>query len=160
MFLVAFYGFFRVGELTVKGANLKSLVHVQDLHFQFSNNVVTSATIVIKDFKHNNTRRPFSVFLERADGSTLCPVAYLQRYFSTRGATPGPLFCFADGSPVKTSQFMQQLQQTLINLQESLTIRLAFQSWAGATHISRFAYFLVLETPTQLRHGLVVSYCT
>ena len=47
MFLVAFYGFFRVGELTVKGANgffrvgeltvkganLKSLVRVQDLHF-------------------------------------------------------------------------------------------------------------------------------
>ena len=58
MFLVAFYGFFRVGELTVKGENLKSLVRVQDLHFQFSNNVVTSATIVIKDFKHNTARRP------------------------------------------------------------------------------------------------------
>ena len=82
MFLVAFYGFFRVGELTVKGANLKSLVHVQDLHFQFSNNVVTSATIAIKDFKHNTTRHPFSVFLERAEGSTLCPVTYLQRYLS------------------------------------------------------------------------------
>ena len=89
MFLVAFYGFFRVGELTVKGPNLKSLEQVQDLHFQFSNNVVTSATIVIKDFKQNTTRRPFSV---------LCPVAYLQRYFSARGATSGPLFCFADGS--------------------------------------------------------------
>ena len=34
--------------LTVKGANLKSLVRVQDLHFQFSNNVVTSATIVLR----------------------------------------------------------------------------------------------------------------
>ena len=113
MFLVAFYGFFRVGELTVNGANLKSLVHVQDLHFQFSNNVVTSATIVIEDFKHNTPRRPFSVFLERAERSTLCPVAYLQRYFSTRGATPGPLFCFADGSPVKTSQFTQKLTQAL-----------------------------------------------
>ena len=33
--------------------------------------------------------------------------------FSARGATPGPLFCFADGSPVKTSQFTQQLQQAL-----------------------------------------------
>ena len=53
------------------------------------------------------------MFLERAEGSTLCPVAYLQRYSSTRGATPGPLFCFADGSPVKTSQFTQQLQQAL-----------------------------------------------
>ena len=55
----------------------------------------------------------FLVFLERAEGCTLCPVAYLQRYFSARGATPGPLFCFADGSPVKTSQFTQQLQQAL-----------------------------------------------
>ena len=71
-----------MGELTVKGANLKSPVHVQDFHFQFSNNVVTSATIVIKDFKHNTTRHPFSVFLERAEGSTLCPVTYLQRYLS------------------------------------------------------------------------------
>ena len=221
MFLVAFYGFFRVGELTVNGANLKSLVHVQDLHFQFSNNVVTSATIVIKDFKHNTTRRPFSVFLECAEGSTLCPVAYLQHYFSTRGATPGPLFCFADGSPVKTSQFMQQLQQalnfcdldstkykshsfwigaaslaaekrlsdaqiivtlavgnlthlnyTFANLREYLRIKLAFQSWAGPTHISRFClfyllfiyllfyfiFYFVLVTLTRLRHGLVVSY--
>ena len=63
IFLVAFYCFFCVGELTVKGPNLKSLVHVQDLHFQFSNNVVTSATIVITDFKHKTTRRPFSVTL-------------------------------------------------------------------------------------------------
>ena len=102
MFLVAIYGFFRVGELTVKGANLKFLVHVQDLHFQFSNNVVTSAT---------TTRRPFSVFLQRAERCTLFPVAYC--YFSARGATPDPLFCFANGSPVKTSQFTQQLQQAL-----------------------------------------------
>ena len=63
IFLVAFYCFLCVGELTVKGPNLKSLVHVQDLHFQFCNNVVTSATIVIKDFKHKTTRRHFSVTL-------------------------------------------------------------------------------------------------
>ena len=53
------------------------------------------------------------MFLERAEGCTLCPVAYLQHYFSARDATPGPLFCFADGSTVKTSQFTQQLQQAL-----------------------------------------------
>ena len=53
------------------------------------------------------------MFLERAEGSTLSPVAYLQRYFPTRGASPGPLFCFADGSPVKTSQFTQKPTQAL-----------------------------------------------
>ena len=35
MFVVAFCGFFRVGELTAKGANLKPLVEIEDLHFQF-----------------------------------------------------------------------------------------------------------------------------
>ena len=43
------------------------------------------------------------MFLERAEGCTLCPVAYLQHYFSASG----------DGSTVKTSQFTQQLQQAL-----------------------------------------------
>ena len=32
MFLVAFYGFFRFGELMAKGANLKTLVQIQNLH--------------------------------------------------------------------------------------------------------------------------------
>ena len=35
--------------------------------------------------------------------------------------------------------------------------KIAFQSWARATHISSFC---LLVTPTQLRHGLVVSYRT
>ena len=80
MFVVAFYGFFRVGELTAKGANLKPLVKIQDLHFQFKDNCVTAATIVITDFKHNSDRRPFAIILHCASGAEFCPVNYLQRY--------------------------------------------------------------------------------
>ena len=127
MFLVAFYGFFRVGELTVKGANLKSLVHVQDLHFQFSNNVVTSATIAIKDFKHNTTRRPFSVFLESAEGSTLCPVAYLQRYFSTRVQPRVPCFALLTDLQLKLASLRSSCNKpwifvALIQLNTNLTL--------------------------------------
>ena len=112
MFLVAFYGFFRVGDLTAKDAILKPLVQIQDLHFQFKDNCVTAATIVITDFKHNSGRRPFSVVLDCATGTKFCPVNYL-RYCSMQGTTPGALFCFSDGSPVKTSHFTQQLWQAL-----------------------------------------------
>ena len=189
MFLVAFYGFFRVGELTVKGANLKSLVHVQDLHFQFSNNVVTSATVVIKDFKHNNTRRPFSVFLERAEGFAQW---LIYNAISLQGVQP-QVPCFAlltdlqlrltslrsscnkpwifvalmqlntnltlSGSAPPLLQLKKayrmlkfvtlavgnptHLNYTFVNLQEYLRIKLAFQSWAGATHISRFCLFFI-----------------
>ena len=99
--------FFCVGELTAKGANLKPLVQIQDLHFQFKNKIVTSATIVIKDFKHNTNRHPFSVILE------FCPVTYLHRYSTVRGTSPGTLLCFAYRCPVKTSHFSQQLHQAL-----------------------------------------------
>lgn len=113
LFLVAFYGFFRVGELTVKGAILKPLVQIQDLHFQFKDNCVTAATIVITNFKHNLGRHPFPVVLDCATGTEFCPVNYLQRYCSMRGTILGALFCFSDGSPVKTSHFTQQLRQAL-----------------------------------------------
>ena len=113
MFLVAFYAFFRVGELTAKSANLKPLVQIQNLKFQFKDNCVTAATLVITDYKHNSSRRPFSVVLDCATGPDFCPVNYLQRYCSMRGPTPGTLFCFCDGSPVKASHFTQQLRQAL-----------------------------------------------
>ena len=113
MCLVAFYGFFRVGELTAKGANLKPLVHIQNLNFQFKDNCMTAATIVIADYKHNSSRRPFSVVLDCATGTDFCPVNYLQRHCSMRGTTPGALFCFTNVSPVKTSHFAQQLRQAL-----------------------------------------------
>ena len=73
MFLVAFYSFFRDGELTAKGANFKPLLEIRDLHFHLTQNFVTSATIVIKDFKHNTNRHPFSVVLECTKGTELCP---------------------------------------------------------------------------------------
>lgn len=47
MFLVTFYGFFRLGELTAKGANIRPLLHVEDLSFQSRHSCVTSASIVI-----------------------------------------------------------------------------------------------------------------
>ena len=90
-----------------------TLLQIRDLHFHFTQNFVTSATIVITDFKHNTNRRPFSEVLERTEGTELCPVSYLYRYSAVRGTSPGPLFCFADGSPVKTGQFTQQLRQAL-----------------------------------------------
>lgn len=47
MFLVAFYGFFCLGELTAKGANIRPLLQVEDLSFQSRHSCVTSASIVI-----------------------------------------------------------------------------------------------------------------
>ena len=114
MFLVVFYGFFCVGELMAKEANLRPLMHMEDLSFQTHNSCMTFATIVIKGFKHNTSGHPLSIISESAKDVELCPVNYLQQYFPLQGTALGPLFCFPDEAPVKTTYFKQQVCQTLI----------------------------------------------
>ena len=62
MFLVAFYGFFRVGELTAKGATLKPLVQIQDLHFQFKDNCVTPRQLSSPTSNITRVGAPFQLF--------------------------------------------------------------------------------------------------
>lgn len=114
MSLVAFYGFFRLHELTAKGANLRPLVHVEDLSLQWCHSCVTSASIVIEGFKHNTSGCPFLANLESAKDVAFCQVNYFKQYSSLPSSVRGPLFCFADKVPVKTTHFTEQLRQALI----------------------------------------------
>ena len=60
MFLLAFSGFFRVGELTIKTLERQhSVLQFQSLSFLKSHNEVQAAKLVITDYKHNTTGRPF-----------------------------------------------------------------------------------------------------
>ena len=66
MFLVAFYGFFRVGELTIKTPERRqSVLQFQSLSFLKSRNEVQAAKLVITDYKHNTTGRSFSIIIHR-----------------------------------------------------------------------------------------------
>ena len=110
--------------------------------FQTQNSCLTSASIVIRGFKHDTSGRPFSVILENAEDVEFCPVIYLQQYASLRGTTPGALFCFADGAPVKTIHFTQQLRQALIfcgldsRRYKSHSFRIGAASWAAEKGLS------------------------
>ena len=57
-FLVAFYGFFRVGELTIKTPERRhSVIQFQSLSFLKSRSEVQAAKLVIWDYEHNTTGR-------------------------------------------------------------------------------------------------------
>ena len=114
MFLVAFYGFFRVGELTTKTPERRhSVLQFQSLSFLKSRNEVQAAKLVITDYKHNTTGRPFSIIIHRESTVHCCPVEFLLRWCRMRGSNSGPLFCLADGSAVKTEVFTRQLKGAL-----------------------------------------------
>ena len=111
MFLVAFYGFFRVGELTIKTPERRhSVLQFQSLSFLKSHNEVEAAKLVITDYKHNTTGRPFSIIIHRESTVHCCPVEFLLRLCRMRGSNSGPLFSLADGSAVKTEVFTRQLK--------------------------------------------------
>ena len=110
MFLGAFYGLFRIGELATKSTRVAASV------IQFNNLTSLStheAKISISNYKHNTSNRPFDIIRAREVSQPFCPVAALLQYCSTRGDHPGPLFCNADYSPISVDQFSCELQQCL-----------------------------------------------
>ena len=114
MFLVAFYGFFRVGELTIKTpARRHAVLKFQSLCFLKSQSEVQAAKLVISDYKHNTTGRPFPIIIHRDSTVQFCPVEFLLRWCRVRGSNTGPLFCLDDGSAVKSEVFTRQLKGAL-----------------------------------------------
>ena len=114
IFLVAFYGLFRIGELVVKSTHLgSSVVQYHSLTFLTCNGLPHIAKISISEYKHNPSKRPFNILLAREDVPSLCPVTALLQYTRLRGDRSGPLFCNADFSPMSLHQFNTELQRCL-----------------------------------------------
>ena len=114
MFLTAFYGLFRIGELSTKSTRLAcSVVQYRDLQILSREGDPCTAKITITDYKHNSDHRPFDILITRDDTVTFCPVKILLKYCKIRGNRPGPLFCNSDQTPITTSQFNTELQRCL-----------------------------------------------
>lgn len=114
MFLLAFYGFFRIGELAAKGADCAaSVLRLQDLKFLMQHGQLQMIKIIITTFKHNTDRKPFEILIEREDTLPYCPVQALVEYCKLRGALPGPLFCQPNLAPITVYQFNTELSRCL-----------------------------------------------
>ena len=95
MFLLAFHAFLRIGEITVHGRNRRdTVVQLKDLTISSS-----ELTLSMSHFKHNTSLRPVILSVSATHGQC-CPVRALCRFMLVRGQVEGPLFAFADASPV------------------------------------------------------------
>ena len=109
MYLLAFHGFLRIGEIVVSSARNSSVVLQVD---QVTVNQ-TECVIVFHSYKHYQGH-PVSLVISPGADVDFCPVKYMQRYLSLRGSAPGPLFVFPGGSPVTRSFFTNNLNRSLI----------------------------------------------
>ena len=108
MFLLAFHAFLRIGEITVHSRKkCDSVVQLGDASISD-----TGILLVISQFKHNASGRPVTLsILPTKD--RYCPVHSLSQFLKVRGPVKGPMFAFANASPVSRNLFCQYLSKTL-----------------------------------------------
>lgn len=107
MFVIAFFGLMRVGEITM---SVDKVVPLEIKQLRLS---PTLATITITKFKHNKSMRPVDIPLPRQQITNICPVDALQDYLMYRGTKPGPLFALSGLSPVPRNFFIKHLRNAL-----------------------------------------------
>ena len=114
MFMTAFYGFFRIGELSCKSTKqVDTVVQFDQVTFLKQSSRVTVVKIVITKFKHNTNNRPFVITIESEPSETFCPVQTLLDYLKLRGCHKGPLFTCAAGGAILTNNFNIELRRAL-----------------------------------------------
>ena len=104
MFITAFFGLFRIGELTSSSK--------EDVHLNLSQCRITddAVYITITHFKHNISQHPVCLTLNRQSDSSICPVVAMHEYMKLRGSSEGPLFCYLNGKAVTRNFFAQKLK--------------------------------------------------
>ena len=101
-FSVAFFGFFRVGELvSSSGAGLEHVISIADVKFLNDNTLVE---LGLRSSKTDANAEGAVLALQALD-TLFCPVKLLRRYIALRPSVAGPLFCHFGGQPLTRSQF-------------------------------------------------------
>ena len=103
--------FLRIGEITKRpGVPVDNLIQLQDLKCVYRSHK-PSMQLSIRHYKHQHSSRP--VVLEIKAKSHHCPLIVMKRYLRVRGSTSGPLFIFADHTPISASYFARRLAACL-----------------------------------------------
>lgn len=108
--LVAFFGLFRIGELTLSRLGHSNLIQKENVQIEHSDSKLTSISIEIKSFKHSAGRTE-KIPLSLQPQKSICPVRALARYMRYATVSQGPLFQHPNGKPLTVSEFSRVLKK-------------------------------------------------
>ena len=109
-FTLAFFGFFRVGEITVtKRDCLQNVIKTNDIVLDESK---MTMMIHIRYSKTDQTGKGVWVKLGKSE-SDVCPILSMINYLKVRPQVQGPLFCHLNLEPLTRYQFSAVLKKTL-----------------------------------------------
>ena len=107
IFLVAFHGFFRMGELISSNRKrFKKVIQLGDVSCKSH-----SLQICQRYYKTRRSQRSLSISITRKPKH--CPVKALKRYLDLRGSLSGPLFLLSNGKPVTSCIFATYFRNVL-----------------------------------------------
>ena len=109
MFTVAFFGLFRVGELTVASRDQSHTLEIDNVRFD---RALEGYVLTLTSFKFSGGK-PASVLIQCHDNKGICAVCNLRAYLYMRGTHSGPLFCRKNKQPVNRNDFSTQLRRML-----------------------------------------------
>ena len=135
MFVVAFYGLLRVGEITKK-------INDKDSHcLQYSDIAMQdqSFSINFRSHKYSIPGKVSRIFIHKLVHDPACTLFHLQNYFRMRGKDGGNLFQHPIGTPISRSQFTEILNTALcfIGLSPSLYKGHSFRIGACTWHMEQ-----------------------
>ena len=110
MISLAFWVFFRIGELTSGG---DSAIKVKDVFFTVENNIFTKVTVILHTYKHNRGGRPFHVVMHASQHELICPVRLLTAFLQARHTHSDTLLIFQEGHTVSRHWFAKQLNTAI-----------------------------------------------
>lgn len=112
MFIIAFYAFLRVGEITVRSHSNPNLLLLSNVSFK----TIAKAScmiITMTNFKHNLGENPVHLEFKAQPIRRFCPVQIMKNYLKVRSVKDGPLFCYGSGRPISRSEFCKVLNSAL-----------------------------------------------
>lgn len=113
MFLMAFFGLFRVGEIAHSPKGYRNVIMRNDVAFNYTRSKISSLSITLRHFKHSQGQTA-TIPLSRQSVKTLCPVRALIRYLKAAPGLTGPLFVDVTGLPITTTTFRSTLRSCVI----------------------------------------------
>ena len=138
-FSLAFFGFFRVGELVVSRHNVvHRALAFDDLSFSSDR---SSMFVRLRFSKTDQMGKGTIIKLQKSGGS-LCPIIGMAEFLKVRPICIGPLFCHLTGKPLTRYQFSAVLKKALIalnvnfNLYKSHSFRIGAATTAASLNYS------------------------
>ena len=117
VYTTAFFGFFRMGELTIPTSSAfdpSSHLSLKDIAIDRRDDP-SMVQIHLKVSKTDQERKGVSIFIGKT-GDDLCPVAALTSYLAVRGSADGPLFQFKDRSPLTKDKLVHHVRAALSSI--------------------------------------------